>query len=130
MEIIEQKISDFFERFAVQQQTGIENVKVVIQLLDNSTTNLTPTYSAHTPNIDKYMLINEIINLSMVDKLAISYTTINNKIGKFFEQKAKQLGVPVSTLKGYIIIKNGKIKAFLFLDGKLNSEFSINDFLK
>ena len=130
MDVIEQKIIDFFDRFCTAHNEQPSKVKIVIQLIDNSTVNLTPLYSVHSESIDKYCLLNEIIHLNMLEKTMISYSKINNYIGKFMENNAMQQGVSCEKVKGMITIKNEKLVAALFVDGKMHSQFSVTDFVK
>ncbi len=128
-QIIESKIISFFERFALEQGVEIEGVKLVIKLLDNSTNNLTPLYEAHSVSINKYCLISEIIQLNTLERMAVSYTSINNSIGGFFVKKSVELDVKVSQLKGLIQVRKGIIQACLFVNDKQGEQFKVADFL-
>ncbi len=128
-QIIESKIISFFERFALEQGVEIEGVKLVIKLLDNSTNNLTPLYEAHSVSISKYCLISEIIQLNALERMAVSYTSINNSIGKFFVKKSVELDVKVNQLKGLIQVRKGVIQACLFVNDKQGEQFKVSDFL-
>ena len=130
MDVIEQKIIDFFDRFFTEYNEQPSKVKIFIQLIDNSAVNLTPLYSVRSESVYKYCLLNEIIHLNMLEKTMISYSKINNYIGKFMEDKAIQQGVTCEKVKGMITIENEKLVARLFINGKKHSNFSVKDFVK
>ncbi len=130
MHAIEQKIVDFFDRFSQQYEESSANVKLVIDLVDNSTENLTPNYYVAGQKTQHYCLINEIIKLNPLEKMVTNHTGINHKIGQFFVEQAKKENVSIQRLKGMIMLKGSKIYAGLFLDGKQHSTFSVSDFIK
>lgn len=127
--IIEGKIMDFFKKFSEEKGENVSKIKLVIQLIDESTINLVPTYSVHSDNVSEYCFIQAIIKLSIMEKLVVSYQDINNKIGKYFVEKANFHKVDVNTIKGMIAVKNGTLIAGLFIDKKFISEFKVEDFI-